>query len=120
MITTEDRNQLVAKLQTIKESLYTTKDLGDLMDTLLTEEESKFVGKGDQTSLEKKILELESLPVVSLTLAQNPTISSLKHIHEWLKNTLKKQVLIIYKIDQNMTAGAKIEYNGLYKDYSIS
>jgi F0F1-type ATP synthase delta subunit len=72
----------------------------------------------------KKILlilqdNVRKLPVVSLTLAFEPSEAVLKALQEWFLFNLKKQISIDVQIDKKLIAGATINCNGKFKDYSI-
>ena len=62
---------------------------------------------------------VRNLPVLNLTIAYEPNESSLKAFLEWFLYTLKKQFLIDIQIDKKLIAGATINFNGKFKDYSI-
>ena len=38
---------------------------------------------------------------------------------QWFQFTLNKQILIDIKVDKKLVAGAYINFNGKFKDYSI-
>lgn len=132
MITIQDRNQFLQKLELIKEQLFTNKKIDDVVDGILTPEEKeefyknyKGLAAGRQgyksysDYINALILQLQKLPVIELALSQHPTVAMLIKISEWLNKNLKIQTLITYKVDPSIIAGTKIGYNGLYKDYSI-
>lgn len=63
--------------------------------------------------------QIASLPLLTLTLAFEPTEQTLKTLSEWFLLNLKKQVLFDITVDQKLIGGATITYNGKYQDYSI-
>ncbi len=68
----------------------------------------------------KKIQEaVANLPVVSLTIAFEPTDETLKALSQWFLLTLNKQVIFEISFDLSLIAGATITYNGKFKDYSV-
>jgi len=70
-----------------------------------------FLGK-----LQEKI---SSLPVISLTLAFEPGERDLESIFDWFPLNINKQLLLDIKVDTDIIAGAYINYNGKYSDFSI-
>lgn len=65
------------------------------------------------------ITKVNSLPVLSLTVAFEPQAQTLKTISEWFFLNMKKQVLFEINIDRRLVAGAAITYNGKFFDFSI-
>lgn len=74
-------------------------------------------------SLKKFLTELQnnarSLPVITLTIAYEPNEASLKAILEWFLISLKKQILLDIQVDKRIIAGATVNFNGKFKDYSV-
>lgn len=60
-----------------------------------------------------------STPTVELTLAFEPTEEILMSLSQWFLMQLKKQVTFAITVDYSLIAGAKITFNGKYKDYSL-
>lgn len=68
------------------------------------------------TSLQDSI---RNLPVITITIAYEPNEASLKAFLEWFMFNLKKQILLDLQVNKKLIAGATINYNGKFKDYSI-
>lgn len=62
---------------------------------------------------------IAKLPVFSLTIAFEPTEQTLKVISEWFVMNLRKQAIFDFVVDPSLIAGATINYNGRFKDYSF-
>jgi F0F1-type ATP synthase delta subunit len=62
---------------------------------------------------------VKKLPILSLSIAFEPTEAVLKSFLEWCLFTLNRQVIIDLEVDRNLIAGATINFNGKFKDYSI-
>jgi len=62
---------------------------------------------------------INSLPVLSLTVAFEPHEETLKGVSEWFFINMKKQVLFDISINRRLVAGAAITYNGKFYDFSI-
>jgi F0F1-type ATP synthase delta subunit len=68
----------------------------------------------------KKIQDaIATLPLVTLTIAFEPTNETLKAFSQWFLFTLKKQVIFDIHVDTSLVAGATITANGKFKDYSL-
>ena len=72
----------------------------------------------------KKFLEkiqgsIASLPILTLTLAFEPKEATLKALSEWFLINTKKQVLFDIAVNTKLVAGATINFNGKYFDFSI-
>lgn len=59
------------------------------------------------------------LPVLSITIAFEPGDKTLKSLSEWFLINLKKQVVFDITVDRRLVAGATINFNGKFSDYSI-
>lgn len=62
---------------------------------------------------------VSTLPVLSLTLAFEPTEETLKVFSEWFLLNVKRQVLFTITIDPTLIAGAVISFNGKHVNFSI-
>ncbi len=62
---------------------------------------------------------VKKIPILSLTIAFEPDETTLKSFLQWFLFTLNRQVIIDIKVDRNIIAGAAINFNGRFKDYSI-
>lgn len=65
------------------------------------------------------IEQIKLLPELDITIAYEPNIETLKAISQWFIISFNKQVLLNIKVDRNLIAGAAINFNGKYRDYSI-
>jgi F0F1-type ATP synthase delta subunit len=66
-----------------------------------------------------RILEkISSMSVISLTLAFEPEKLTLHDLSEWFNLNINRQLLFDITIDPKLIAGAAINFNGKYKDYS--
>lgn len=61
----------------------------------------------------------EAFPVVSLTLAFEPTEKILKDISFWFIKRLNTKVILDIDYERAFIGGALISYGGRYKDYSL-
>jgi hypothetical protein len=62
---------------------------------------------------------IHALPVLSISLAFEPTEQTLKVISEWFLLNMHKQVLFDITVQPQLLAGAAINYNGRFADFSI-
>lgn len=70
-------------------------------------------------ALEKIKKEGETLPIVTLQLAFEPTRDILKNIHLWFLRRMEKTVLLEITLERQVLGGAFISFNGTYKDYTL-
>jgi len=70
-------------------------------------------------TLENAQKELNETPVVTLTIAIEPTDRLAWNIKEWFKNELGRDVLIHFEMDQSLIGGAIIESDGHRSEYSF-
>jgi F0F1-type ATP synthase delta subunit len=61
---------------------------------------------------------IQKIPVVKITIAVEPSMSLIERLTGWFDENYR-HVLVDYKVDKNLLAGAIIEFNGKYKNYSI-
>lgn len=62
---------------------------------------------------------INKLPVLSLTIAFEPKEKTLQALSEWFVMNLKQQMLLEITVDQNVIAGATINYKGKFTDGTI-
>ena len=62
---------------------------------------------------------IAALPVLSITIAFEPGEQTLKSLSEWFLINLKKQVVFDITVDHRLVAGAAINFNGKYSDFSV-
>lgn len=63
--------------------------------------------------------QLNSLPVLSLSLAFEPTDATLKLLTDWFLLNSNRHVLFEISVDPTLIAGVAIRYNGRYVEYSV-
>ncbi|HEX7042319.1 MAG TPA: F0F1 ATP synthase subunit delta [Patescibacteria group bacterium] len=72
-----------------------------------------------ETFINKLQSTITTLPSVSISLAFEPQIQTIKTVSNWLYLNLKKQILLDFSVDPTLIAGIQITYNGKFKDYSL-
>ncbi len=132
-ITKAQANDFATRLNAIVDMMYTTNfdlekalmhELGihkkDAFMKLLRENKMSDASHSAMQDFLKKMQEtITSLPVVSLTIAFEPSEETLKALSQWFLTTRNKQVLFDILTDEKLIAGAIITSNGKFKDYSI-
>ncbi len=63
--------------------------------------------------------EIKQLPILKLRIAFEPTQATFEKIGSWLHTNTEMHWVFDLVIDQSIGAGAIIEVNGLYRDYSF-
>lgn len=69
--------------------------------------------------LTKLLAYIQTLPLLSLTIAFEPHPETLETIAKWFVNQLKIQLLLEITVDPKILAGATMSYKGKFLDYSI-
>lgn len=69
--------------------------------------------------LQKMEEQVASLPVLSITMAFEPSEQTLKALSEWFLVNMKKQMIFDITVDRSLIAGSLITFNGKFTDYSI-
>lgn len=62
---------------------------------------------------------INTLPVLSITLAVEPTEKTLRILSDWFLMNLKRQVLLDISVEPSLIAGIAIHYNGRFLDFSV-
>ena len=62
---------------------------------------------------------VRNLPTVTLTIAFEPNQETLKAFLQWFLFNLNKQVLIDIQVERALIAGATVNCNGKFKDFSV-
>lgn len=88
--------------------------------TLLRDNNINATSRLDIKGFIEKILErINTMPVMELVLAFEPTDKTLQSLSRWFILNTKKQVLFDIKIDKDLIGGAAILSNGKYLDFSV-
>jgi len=77
---------------------------------------------GNPKDVEEYFISLNSylakIPTVRLTIAFEPSAEFSKTLSFWFEKNLGKKVVCDIRVRKEIIAGAQVEYNGKYKDYS--
>ena len=99
--------ELVKKIRTKEELIF-----------FLEEISRKKLEKEEVTSeLEKK---LRSLPEIKLEIAFSPDDDFLNRISQWLEKELGQKIILDLTINPKVVAGAIIEYQGNWREFSLA
>lgn len=80
---------------------------------------SEIAGR-DKTEFFKNLKDqLNSLKYLELTIAFEPTQSSLDRISDWARKNVAENICLDIKRDKRIIGGAVVTYNGRFKDYSL-
>ncbi len=63
--------------------------------------------------------EIQSLPILKITIAFLPRQATLESLHEWTSKNLKSSALLDLTNDPNILGGAQMSFGGIYKDLSL-
>lgn len=128
-----EANTFATRLSTISEKMYQThfnleaalgEQLGmrkkDLFLTLLQENTIPTDNNSSlKAFLDKLQQSISSLPVLSLTVAFEPTEQTLQVLSDWFMLNIHTQVLFDLSVDAKLIAGTTLNFNGKYLDLSV-
>ncbi len=123
--TTDDLRTLQKEVAAIKQGVYGTGQNG--ISTILKEQVRAKVAKIIEPALSEKpehvldelLNDLKALPTIRLSIAFNPTQSTIEKISDWLRTNTDKQWVLDLAINPDVGAGTVIEVNGYYRDFSL-
>lgn len=131
--TQKDASELLSKLDELINAFYNIKTNAsekinellpyDKKEHILAIMQGKHVKIDDTTSVQNYLIgfrnTIQSLPVITMHLAFEPTQDTVASFSNWFLVTLKKEVLLDLVLDQSLIGGCAIEYKGKYKEYSV-
>ena len=83
---------------------------------------AKKILSGNPKDVEEYFVSLNSylskIPRIILTIAFKPNVEFLKTLSFWFEKNLGKKVILDIRVREDLIAGALVEYNGKFKDYS--
>ena len=134
ILTLESLNARVEDIEEAKRWIYKlgTKPLNEKIKASVSENFRKLVSQleviGELPNTRKELTTFfrgaieytEKIPSVKLTLAFFPSEEFLKKITSWLANELGERAVVDVRLDEKIIAGATIEYDGEYRDYSFA
>lgn len=107
------KNDLANEIQKIKTKEELTLFLEDIINRL-----------GEKNLSEKEIFKIEknllSFPVLRLEIAFKPTDEFIKKLSDWVEKEAQQKVILDIVVNPKVVAGALIEYQGIFRDYSLS
>lgn len=134
ILTVEDARRTREKLNNIQENIFSTNyNLEKSLDSFLSQEEKQeFKSFFSQNNLNlktpkeinlgiEKIQEsIDKMPLVILTTAFKPTVSSIRKFSNLLSERNKERVLLSLNVNPQILGGVLIELNGNFRDYSLN
>lgn len=133
VITFDQSRELLSQLTNLMNNLFSTTSKReerfellspDIKSMIIEDLQKKGISMNEPRQLENYfaglVTYINDLPVLGLKLAFFPSEKKLKEIQEWLKETTQKNVLLDIVVDPSVIAGAKIQFNGIYKNYSLA
>jgi len=132
LFTNSDASDLVAILDKAKSELFTSADsLQNFSENLpiniyqaivefAKEQKLTLASPNDLEIIIDKIREeILNLPVLNLQIAVVPTPKNVMNISRWLSAQIGKKILLTIEINHDLVAGAALEFEGFYKDYTF-
>lgn len=72
-----------------------------------------------QHYLEEIIESIKAVPIINITLAFRPKQTTTQKIYDWIALRLKRPILLNFKVEKQIIAGAIVEFKGKYFEYTI-
>ena len=124
--TESDAWQLEGEVDLLLENLYKAdpaifnvsleKDVREWVSTILRRE---FETTGKDAYLRGLKEALKKLRVLSITLAYDPTLSSIEKIHDWVRKNIGPGIILEISVNPTLFAGAIVVYEGKYRDLTF-
>ena len=129
---TEDLKDLIRQIDIVLDTIYVD-DKRTLMEKLTGKLPGHFfdiiaglyakkILSGNPKDVEEYFVSLNSylskIPRVILTIAFEPSNEFIKTLSFWFEKNLGKKVILDIRVREDLIAGALVEYNGKFKDYS--
>ncbi len=126
--TIDEKQMLLDEIELLLHSLY-KKSAQSFEDVLRTQVRSRIAQKieeilrkesGEKHAILEKLQEtVLDLPVMELTLAFEPTETSLQRLSTWVKTNVGAKVVFQLKYDRSILGGVIMIHEGEYRDYSV-
>ena len=122
--TTEDRNRLYSEIELVSAAIYKEGELVKVLGSQVSRTLAEHIGNETSTeTLSRKISDLkkslDELAVVKLTLAYEPSQSTIDKILAFLRQNLGEKIILEVKFESKILGGVIFEFRGLYRDYTL-
>jgi F0F1-type ATP synthase delta subunit len=104
----EDLKNLAEKIRTREELVFFLEEIA---------EKKSGPGKEEISKLEKK---LRALPEIKLEVAFSPKDNFLNRVGQWFQKEIGQKVILDITVNPKVVAGATIEYQGNWRDFSLA
>lgn len=126
---------LISELEVAKSNIYKNEQNITLSKKIQSKVSEKFINKlykleqsglfPGSSKLQTEYLDnlkkcLLSLPVCKITISFEPSLDFQRKLSEWFEEKIGRKVILDILVVDKIVAGAQIEYEGTYRDYSIS
>lgn len=133
ILTRQDITQTMDQIDTIVEKIY-TKDstVSSVLEAVVSKEKHEAIRKiltqagideGDYSAVKTFLLsikdQLDKLPVLSITVAIEPSEVFTEKVSDWLDQNIESKVVFEFVRNSKMIGGARLSFNGMAKDYSV-
>ena len=122
--TIEDRNRLYSGIELVSEAIYKEGELLKVLDSQISKNLREYIGDGtSQEVVSEKLSDLKNsladLAVVKLTLAFEPSESTIDKIITFVRQTLSEKIILEVRFEPKILGGVILEFRGLYRDYTL-
>ncbi len=121
--TSEERAEFLVKLSRLQEGLYMSGERANsLKSSLPVWLQRIWSESADLQGLDKMVAQLKQVsewPVLGIVIVSEPDENVVAKASAWARKNVDKRCVIEFKIDRSLGLGARIEYRGKLKDYSV-
>ncbi|MCL4353975.1 hypothetical protein M1349_00700 [Patescibacteria group bacterium] len=113
------------EIEVIKQEIY-KKDCKESLKKLIRASTYALLGKVKFDKSKVKAIveqfekEISDFKVLTLTIAFEPTESLITKVNRWVKENLGEKIVVDFKKNAEIVAGAEVVFGGIYKDYALT
>lgn len=133
IVTTDDVHEFIDELSQLEKSVFNVNENAEkkaeeifshskllIIRPLMQQEGVDFSNKAQIKGFVANLTNaLRNLTTLKLVIACEPNEATLKDISAWIRQHTSGKVVLDIEVNEEIIGGAVIEYNGVYKDYSL-
>ena len=122
--TVEDKDRLFSEIDLVSKAIYVEGELLKVLDSQVSKTLRGYVGnETSQEVISQKLSDLKKslaeFSVVKLTLAYEPSESTIDKILAFLRQNLGEKTILEMQFEPKILGGVIFEFRGSYKDYTL-
>ena len=122
--TVEDRDRLYSEIELLSEAIYKEGELKKALDSQISGTLRNHIADDEsRETLSQRLLDLkralDEFSVVKLTIAFEPTESTIDKLMDFVRNNIGGKTILALHVEPKLLGGAIFEFKGLYRDYTL-